>query len=55
MDYLTYRWTTQGITIYATHISVDLAHHEIFNAKVGKGGINILNACIYSIHVNIAC
>ena len=21
-------------------ISVDLAHHEIFHAKVGKGGIN---------------
>ena len=25
---------------YTTHISVDLAHHEIFHAKVGKGGIN---------------
>ena len=24
---------------YATFISVDLAHHEIFRAKVGKGGI----------------
>ena len=23
-----------------TYISVDLAHHEIFRAKVGKGGIN---------------
>ena len=22
-----------------TNISVDLAHHEIFNAKDGKGGI----------------
>ena len=32
MDYLTYRWTN-------TYISVDLAHHEIFRAKVGKGGI----------------
>ena len=30
MDYLTYRWT---------NISVDLAHHKIFRAKVGKGGI----------------
>ena len=39
MDYLTYRWTTHGITIYTTYISVDLAHHEIFRAKVGKGGI----------------
>ena len=29
-----------GITIfYTTYISVDLAHHEIFRAKVGKGGI----------------
>ena len=24
---------------YTTHISVDLAHHEIIHAKVGKGGI----------------
>ena len=23
-----------------TYISVELAHHEIFRAKVGKGGIN---------------
>ena len=29
-----------GITIYTTYISVDLAHQEIFCAKVGKGGIN---------------
>ena len=29
-----------GITILYTYISVDLAHHEIFRAKVGKGGIN---------------
>ena len=28
---------------YATCISVDLAHHEIFRAKVGKGGINNVN------------
>ena len=28
-----------GITILYTYISVDLAHHEIFRAKVGKGGI----------------
>ena len=28
-----------GITIYTTHVSVDLAYHEIFHAKVGKGGI----------------
>ena len=24
---------------YSTYISVDHAHHEIFRAKVGKGGI----------------
>ena len=24
---------------YTTHISVDLAYHEIFHAKAGKGGI----------------
>ena len=28
-----------GITI-PYHLSVDLAHHEISRAKVGKGGIN---------------
>ena len=31
-----------GITIYTTNISVDLAHHEIFHAQVGKGGIKKL-------------
>ena len=25
------------------YISVDLAHHEIFHTKVGKGGISVLN------------
>ena len=25
---------------YATYISVDIAYHEVFSAKVGKGGIN---------------
>ena len=29
-----------GLTIYTTYISVDLAHHEKFRSKVGKGGIN---------------
>ena len=24
---------------YTTYISVDHAHHEIFHAKVGKGGV----------------
>ena len=28
------------VTIYATYIIVDIAHQELFNAKVGKGGIN---------------
>ena len=32
-----------GITIYTSYISVDLAHHEIFRAKVGKGGIKCIN------------
>ena len=27
------------LLFYTTYISVDLAHHEIFRAKVGKGGI----------------
>ena len=27
-----------GITLYTNYISVDLARHEIFHAKVGKGG-----------------
>ena len=27
------------MTIYTTYISVDLAHHELFRAYVGKGGI----------------
>ena len=27
------------LLFYTTYISVDLAHHEIFPAKVGKGGI----------------
>ena len=26
---------------YTTYISVDLAHHKIFRAKVGKGGITL--------------
>ena len=28
-----------GITIDTTYISVDLTHHEIYGAKVFKGGI----------------
>ena len=26
---------------HTTCISIDLAHHEIFRAKVGQGGINV--------------
>ena len=37
---------------YTTYISVDLAHHEIFRAKVGKGGINIRNA-LNSSHISL--
>ena len=28
---------------YTTYTSVDLAHHEIYRVKVGKGGINPVN------------
>ena len=35
MDYLTYKHQCRPC------ISVDLAHHEIFRAKVGKGGIDM--------------
>ena len=30
--------------VYTTYISVDLAHHDIFCAKVGKGGIIDFNS-----------
>ena len=35
-----------GMTIYTTYISVDLAHCEIFRAKVGIGGINHINGFV---------
>ena len=28
------------LLVYTNYISVDLAHHEIFCAKIGNGGIN---------------
>ena len=31
------------LLFYTTYISVDLAHREIFRAKVGKGGIKWFN------------
>ena len=30
------------VFFYTTYISVDLAHLEIFHAKVGKGGKNLI-------------
>ena len=41
---------THGLIFYTTYISVGLAHHEIFPAKVGKGGIkqNTLT-CMHSV------
>ena len=29
------------LSFYTTYISVDLAHHEIYFAKVGKTGIKL--------------
>ena len=43
MDYLTYMWTNIIQQFYTTYISVDLAHHEIVRARVGKGGIKVVN------------
>ena len=40
MDYLTFRLTNMVYLFYTTYISVDLAHRELFRAKVGKVGIN---------------
>ena len=33
---------------YTTNISVDLVRHEIFRAKVGKGGIKV-NTCSFAL------
>ena len=41
MDYLTNKWANMVYLFYTTYISVDLVHHEIFCAKVGKSGINM--------------
>ena len=35
-----------ALLFYTTYISVDLAHHEMFHAKVGKGGIMDVNGNI---------
>ena len=37
------------LLFYTTYISVDLAHHEIFCAKVGEGGI-ISSVTIFSLN-----
>ena len=33
------------LLFYTTFISVDLAYHELFRAKVGKGGMSNMSAC----------
>ena len=38
-----------GISNFSTYISVDIAHHEIFRAKVGKSGINVFIHHILSV------
>ena len=35
------------LLFYTTYISVDLAQHEIYRAKVGKGGIRYKNAWFF--------
>ena len=37
------------LLFYITYINVDLAHHKIFRAKVGKGGIKGGGAAIGSL------
>ena len=37
LSYVHVKVDKHGITIYTTYISVDLAHHEIVVAEVGKG------------------
>ena len=37
VSYLKYKRTSMVLLVYTTYISVDLAHHEIVCAKVGKG------------------
>ena len=43
-------WTNMVLLFYTAYISVDLAHHEIFRAKVGKCGI-ISYPLVYSCHL----
>ena len=39
---------------YTTYISVDLAHHEIFRAKVGRGGINVNIKATYQVEYSLS-
>ena len=39
------------LLFYTTNISVDLAHHKIVHAKVGKGGINLSLKTVYSLPI----
>ena len=51
---LTYRWINMLYLCYTTYISVDIAHHELFCAKVGKGGISTIvqhRSYMYMLHV----
>ena len=43
----------QGITINTTYISVDLARHAIFRAKVGKGAVKSLNNAYHFQNVSL--
>ena len=40
------------LLFYATYISVNLAHHELFHAKVGKSGI-ILGMCVCAYTISV--
>ena len=35
-----------NLTLVLVYISVDLAHHEIFCAKVAREGISVQNMCV---------
>ena len=40
------------IQVILSYISVDLAHHEIFRAKVGKGGIILVSKSV-CLHIQV--
>ena len=41
------------MVFYTTYINVDLAHHEIYRAKVGKGSINPSALSTYAFHTGM--